>query len=247
MSDTVKGRFIVPQVQLSDAAVAARINLGLTDAALGEDLDGVPQPLTASSAIEQAHIEFEAGKSGFSESRYEVLYNDHGLLSVEFTSEYKGAYQSSVKRHATFDLRTGRLLEVRDMVADTTALQQRWQQSINRRVTDHLNSLPKEYPQIETDTNLLADVKHRLYWNDSTKVVELQAGEPRFYDFAINSFGLMLYYDFGFPHVMEPLQPDTDYQFTYADIRLWLKPRGPLSFKLETSPPSSKSAASPRG
>jgi hypothetical protein len=247
VSDTAKGRFVVPQVQLPDAAVAARINLGLTDAALGEDLDEVPQPLTASAAIEQAHVEFAAAKSGFTESRYEVLYNDHGLLSVEFTSEYKGAYASSVKRHATFDLRTGRLLEVRDLVADTLALQQRWQQSINRRVAEHLSALPKNFPQIEADTNLLADVKHRLYWNDSTSMVELQAGEPRFYDFAVTSFGLMLYYDFGFPHIIEALQPDPDYQFTYADIKLWLKPKGPLSFKLEGSPPSSKSAANPRG
>lgn len=247
VSDTIKGRFIVPQVQLPDAVAAARINLGLVDAALGEDLENVPQPLIVSTAIEQAHAEFESKKNDFTESRYEVLYNDHGLLSVEFTSVYGGTYSSTVKRHATFDLRSGRLLEVRDVVADTLALQQRWQQSINRRVTEHLRALPKEYPQIETDTNLLTDVKHRLYWNDSTSTVELQDGEPRFYDFAITSFGLVLYYDFGFPHVIEALQPDSDYQLTYADIKQWLKPKGPLSFKIEASPPSSKSAANPRG
>ncbi|MDF7811248.1 hypothetical protein P1X16_07720 [Hymenobacter sp. YC55] len=247
VSDTIKGRFIVPQVQLPDAVAAARINLGLVDAALGEDLDDVPQPLVVSTAIEQAHAEFEGKKNDFTESRYEVLYNDHSLLSVEFTSVYGGAYPSTVKRHATFDLRTGSLLKVRDLVADTLALQQRWQQSINRRVTEHLGTLPKEYPQIETDTNLLTDVKHRLYWNDSTSTVELQEGEPRFYDFAVTSFGLVLYYDFGFPHVIEALQPDSDYQLTYAEIKRWLKPKGPLSFKIEASPPSSKSAANPRG
>ncbi|WP_375435803.1 hypothetical protein [uncultured Hymenobacter sp.] len=247
VSDTVKGRFIVPQVQLPDAAAAARVNLGLVDVALGEDLEDVPQPLTVSTAIEQAHTEFEGKKSDFTESRYEVLYNDHGLLSVEFTSEYRGAYPSTVKRHATFDLRTGRLMAVRDLVADTLALQQRWQQSISRRVTEHLRTLPEEYPQLATDTNLLADVKHRLYWNDSTSTVELQAGEPRLYDFAVTSFGLVLYYDFGFPHLIEALQPDSDYQLTYADIKLWLKPKGPLSFTIESSPPSSKSATNPRG
>lgn len=247
VSDTVKGRFFVPQVQLPDAATAARINLGLADAALGEDLEDVPQPLTVGTAIQQAHTEYEGKKSDFTQSRYEVLYNNHGLLSVEFTSEYMGAYPSTVKRHATFDLRTGRLLAVRDLVADTLALQQRWQQSINRRVTEHLRTLPQEYPQLETDTNLLTDVKHRLYWNDSTSTVELQAGEPRLYDFAVTSFGLVLYYDFGFPHVIEALQPDSDYQLTYADIKAWLKPKGPLSFTTEASPPSSKSSANPRG
>ncbi|MBO0358915.1 hypothetical protein J0X19_13235 [Hymenobacter sp. BT186] len=230
VSDTIKRRFIVPQVQMANAAVAARINLGLADAALGEDLEDVPQPLTALAAIEQAHIEFEAGKSGFTESRYEVLYNDHNLLSVECISEYLGAYPSTVRRHATFDLRTGRLLEVRDLIADTVALRQRWQQSINRRVTEHLRTLPNEYPQLTTDSVLLADVKQRLYWNDSLHAVELLPEEPRFYDFALTPFGLMLYYDFGFPHVIQALQPDLNYQFLYADLKPWLKPKGPLEF-----------------
>lgn len=230
VSDTIKHRFIVPQVQMANTAVAARINLGLTDAALGEDLDDVPQPLTAEAAIAQAHTEFEAGKSGFTESRYEVLYNDHNLLSVECISEYLGAYPSTVRRHATFDLRTGRLLEVRDLIADTAALRQRWQQSINRRVTEHLQTLPNEYPQLTTDPKLLADVKQRLYWSDSLNAVELLPEEPRFYDFALTPFGLMLYYDFGFPHVIQALQPELDYQFLYADLKPWLKPKGPLEF-----------------
>ncbi len=230
VSDTIKHRFVVPQVQMANAAVAARINLGLTDAALGEDLEDVPQPLTAQAAIDQAHVEFEAGKSGFTESRYEVLYNDHNLLSVECISEYLGAYPSTVRRHATFDLRTGRLLEVRDLVADTASLRQRWQESINRRVTEHLRTLPNEYPQLTTDSVMLADVKQRLYWNDSLKAVELLPEEPRFYDFALTPFGLMLYYDFGFPHVIQALQPELNYQFLYANLKPWLKPKGPLDF-----------------
>jgi hypothetical protein len=230
VSDTVRRRFIVPQVEMANAAVAARINLGLTDAALGEDLDDVPTPLTALAAIAQAHVEYEAGKSGFTEARYEVLYNDHNLLSVECISEYQGAYPSTVRRHATFDLRTGRLLEVRDLVADTAALRQRWQQSINRRVTEHLRTLPNEFPQLTADSVLLADVKQRLYWNDSLKAVELLPEEPRFYDFALTPFGLMLYYDFGFPHVIQALQPELNYQFNYGDIKQWLKPKGPLDF-----------------
>jgi len=235
VSDTIKGRFVVPQVQMANMAVAARINLELADAALGEDLDEVPQPLTALAAIEQAHAEFAIGKSGFTTSRYEVLYNDHNLLSVECISDYQGAYPSTVRRHATFDLRTGRLLEVRDLVADTVALRQRWQQSINRRVTEHLRTLPNEYPQITTDTKLLADVKQRLYWNDSLGAVELLPEEPRFYDFALTPFGLMLYYDFGFPYVIQALQPDLDYQFSYVDLKSWLKPKGPLDFPLAAS------------
>jgi len=230
VSDTVGGRFVVPQVQLPDAAVAFRINMDLADATLGEDLTMVPYPLTALTALHQARMEYKAkGQSGFVGSGYRVLYNDHGLLSVEFTANYLGAYPSSSTRHATFDLRTGRLLEVRDLLTDTLALRQRWQQAINRRVADYLRTLPNESPQL--DANMLVDVKRRLYWNDSTQAVQLEGDDPRFYDFALTPAGLMLYYDFGFPHVIQALQPPPDYLFSYAMLTPWLKPKGPLDFR----------------
>jgi hypothetical protein len=232
VSDTVDGRFVVPQVRLPNAVVSDRINRGLVDVSLGEDLEAIPSPLTALAGVRQAQAEYQAkSRRGFVGARYEVLYNDYGLLSVEFKADYLGAHPSSTVRHATFDLRTGRLLEVRDLVADTLALRSRWLQSINRRIANHLRKLPAEYPQMDAD--LLADVRRRLYWNDSTQTVQLEGDDPRFYDFALTPFGLMLYYDFGFPHVIEALQPDSDYLFSYAMLAPWLKPKGPLDFRRE--------------
>ncbi|AII54147.1 hypothetical protein [Hymenobacter sp. APR13] len=230
VGDTGKSAFVVPQVQLPVAAAAGRINQYLVDAALGEDLEMLPEPLTAASGLRQALAEYEInGQSGFVGTSYEVLYNDDYLLSMALTAEYMGAYPSSSVRHATFDLRTGRLLQVRDLLADTLALRQRWQQSINRRIGAHLAALPTSYPEL--DTAMLADVRQRLYWNDSTRTATLEANDPRFYDFALTPFGLTLYYDFGFPHVIQALQPETDYLFPYADLKAWLKPKGPLEFK----------------
>ncbi|WBA42741.1 hypothetical protein [Hymenobacter canadensis] len=230
VGDTGKSMFVVPQVQLTIPAAAARINQYMIDAALGEDLEVLPDTLTAASGIRQALAEYETnGQSGFVRASYEVLYNDHFLLSMEFTAEYMGAYPSSSVRHATFDLRTGRLLQVRDLLADTLALRQRWQQSINRRIGAHLAALPASYPEL--DTAMLADVRQRLHWNDSTRTATLEANDPRFYDFALTPFGLTLYYDFGFPHVIQALQPESDYLFPYADLKAWLKPKGPLEFR----------------
>lgn len=231
VGDTLNGsRFVVPQVRLPQPTVAARINLALTDAALGEDLEYLPEPFTAQAGIKQAQAEYDAKQqSGFVGAHYEVLYNDQYLLSVAFTADYMGAYPSSSTRHATFDLRTGQQLEVRDMVADTAALRQRWQESINRRVANHLSTLPKEYPEVDAD--MLGELQRRLYWNDTTRTVQLEAGDPRLYDFALTPFGIVLYYDFGFPHVIEALQPDTEYLFPYAELKAWLKPKGPLAFR----------------
>jgi hypothetical protein len=230
VGDTGKSLFVVPQVQLPAPTAMARINQYLVDAALGEDLEMLPEPLTAAAGIRQALAEYEANdQSGFVGTSYEVLYNDNFLLSVALTAEYMGAYPSSATRHATFDLHTGRLLQVRDLLADTLALRQRWQQSINRRVGAHLAALPANYAAL--DAEMLADVRQRLHWNDSTRTAILEDGDPRFYDFALTPFGLTLYYDFAFPHVIQALQPESDYLFPYADLSAWLKPDGPLNFK----------------
>lgn len=230
VGDSGKSDFVVPQVQLPNAAAMARINQYLVDAALGEDLEMLPVPLTAANGIRQALAEYAANdQSGFVGTSYEVLYNDHHLLSVALTAEYMAAYPSSATRHATFDLRTGHLLQVRDLLADTLALRQRWQQSINRRIGAHLAALPTDYPEL--DAEMLADVRQRLYWNDSTRTTTLEANDPRFYDFALTPFGLTLYYDFGFPHVIQALQPESDYLFPYTELSAWLKQKGPLNFK----------------
>lgn len=230
VGDTGQGLFVVPQVQLPAGAAGARINRQLLDAALGEDLEELPQPFTPQTGLRQALAEYDAnGQSGFVRANYEVLYNDRGLLSVALTAEYMGAYPSTATRHATFELRTGRLLQVRDLLADTLALRQRWQQSITRRVGAHLAALPTDYPEL--DTAMLADMRQRLGWNDTTRTVQLEGSDPRFYDFALTPFGLTLYYDFGFPHVIQALQPEADYLFPYAALSAWLKPKGPLDFK----------------
>jgi hypothetical protein len=230
VGDTGRSFFVVPQVQLPAGAVGARINQQLLDAALGEDLEVLPEPFTPQTGLRQALAEYDAnGQSGFVRNSYEVLYNDRGLLSVALTAEYMGAYPSSSTRHATFELRTGRLLQVRDLLTDTLALRQRWQQSITRRIGAHLATLPTDYPEL--DTAMLADVRQRLGWNDTTRTVRLEGNDPRFYDFSLTPFGLTLYYDFGFPHVIQALQPESDYLFPYADLSAWLKPKGPLDFK----------------
>jgi hypothetical protein len=140
-----------------------------------------------------------------------------------------GAYPSSATSHATFDLRTGRLVRVGQLVRDTLALRRRWQQAISREVAARLRTLTTDYPELDTDG--LGDIQQRLGWDAELGKVRFETGNPSFADFALTPAGLVLYHDFGFPHVILALEPEEAYPFSYASLRAWLNPQGPLGFR----------------
>ena len=219
--------FTMPQVRLPDAAAAARLNAALVRE-FGRNMDSTPA--TAVRAVRQALAEYQTNDhSGFVGAGYEVLYNAHNLLSVELTAEYLGAYPSSGTRHATFDLRTGRQLTLAQLVADTVALRRRWRREINAAVAEHLGSFATAYP--EADAELRADIMARMAWDSTRQQVVFAPNEPRLNDFALSPTGLTLYHSYDFPHVIQALEPVTDYAFPYAQLKAWLRPTGPLGFR----------------
>jgi hypothetical protein len=222
--------FVVPQVQpLPNRAAAPRINRALA-AAFAENMETAPAPLTAAGALKQAAAEYKANdQQGFTGASYEVLYNAHNLLSVALHNEFMGAYPSTNTVHLTFDLRTGQRLAVRQLVADTLALRRRWQLAIGRRVAAHVRALSPDDPDL--DAEMRAEVRERLGVDKTGRPTALEPNEPRFNDFALTATGLTLYHNFDFPHVIQGLAPDPDYLFSYAELKNWLKPAGPLGFR----------------
>jgi hypothetical protein len=47
-------------------------------------------------------------------------------------------------------------------------------------------------------------------------------------DFEVATDGLVFLYDAGFPHVIQAIQPDGRYRFTYKELKPYLKPDGLL-------------------
>ncbi|RTQ52408.1 hypothetical protein EJV47_05175 [Hymenobacter gummosus] len=219
------GRFELPQVQLPDAAVAARLNQAIVAASfVGED-DW--QGLSARQAVQRCLREYqENDHQGLTSLSYSVVHNDEGLLTLARSSEYMGAYPSADTRCLVFDVRSGRRLTMGDLAGDTTALRRHWRAAISRRVAAFLQRAPQDFPD---DSALVRELPGLLRWNAATRQVDFDAHEPRFYDFAVTRRGLTLTYSFGFPHVIQAAEPEGDYSFTYAELRPWLRPAGPLA------------------
>ena len=48
-------------------------------------------------------------------------------------------------------------------------------------------------------------------------------------DLSIYGRGVTFYFDAGFPHVIQALEPDEEYFFSYAELRPYIKRNGPLA------------------
>ncbi|MDQ2770718.1 MAG: hypothetical protein M3Y54_09475 [Bacteroidota bacterium] len=221
-------RFMLVQVLLPDAAVAARVNRQLADI-FAENLEK-PAGQSATRAVQQALAEYKAAnRHGFTNASYDVLYNGHYLLSVALHYEYMGAYPSTATHHATFNLRTGQLLTVGQLVQDTLALRRRWQASISRAVATTVAALPTDYPDMEAGER--PDIEERFGWNAKLKKVIFAPGQPHFDEFGLTTKGLELYHSFEFPHVIQALEPDGTCLIPYSTLKAWLQPSGLLSFR----------------
>ena len=218
-------RYRVPQVQLpaAGAAAARRINAALIQQLLTDNLEDARPAATVAQAVQRVRAEYEGnGQSGVYATSYRVLLNQGGLLSLALTVEYSAAYPSTEIRHATFDLRTGRLLALADLLADTLALRQRWHQRLNQRVATRLREVAREYPG---DSGAAQVVRDYTQWSDSAHQV-LPRSWPPLGEFALTPQGLVLFSRFEFPHVVLALAPANDYLFAWAQVRPWLKPGG---------------------
>ena len=50
-----------------------------------------------------------------------------------------------------------------------------------------------------------------------------------FKEFSVDLKGVTIYYDYGFPHVLEALQPAGEYHFTWTEIKQFVRPDGLLA------------------
>lgn len=150
----VGARFQVPQVRLPDAAVARRINRVLLRDFTGyfDTVDSAASPARQLRQVARECCYDEATKSwrefgngGLTATAYTVLLNQEFLLSLAVSHDNADRTEPGGP-HFTFDLRTGRLLTLADLLADPPAqLNQRLGGAINRRLRDDLARVAAEY------------------------------------------------------------------------------------------------------
>lgn len=155
--------------------------------------------------------------SWLDEFDYVVNHNGNHILDLTFTQSGMAAYPDSQSKHFSIDLRTGRVLKAEDVFLSTKL------DELARLVDERLQNEIKGLTEVVKADKSIDDPANVIEAYEQLKfeVVNLS-------DFLVGRDGLTFLYDAGFPHVIEALQPDGQYKFTYGELKPFIKREGPL-------------------
>jgi hypothetical protein len=150
------------------------------------------------------------------EFSYDVNYNQNYILDLTFWQTGSAAYPDTQHKHFTIDLRRGAVVKATDVFL-VDKLEQ-LASLVNAKLQQELkDSTPEILKSGEISANDLRDLHDALKF----EVKNLD-------DFEFATDGLVFLYDAGFPHVIQAIQPDGRYRFTYKELKPYLKPDGLL-------------------
>lgn len=150
---------------------------------------------------------------------YRVNYNKNFILDITFTQSGVAAYPDTQTKHLAINLKTGELIKAAD-VFKADALN-RLAELVNQKLQAEIKQKIRELQQ-DKDTD--ADEKKSL--TEAFEGLKIQV--ENLDDFSISDKGMTFLYDAGFPHVIQALQPERKYFFSYAELRPFIKTDGLL-------------------
>lgn len=147
---------------------------------------------------------------------YDVNYNADYILDVTFSQTGSAAYPDTQHKHFTIDLRRGAVVKASDVFLSGKL------EELAGLVNDKLQKeLKDSTPEILKGGDITANDLRDLHEALKFEVQNLD-------DFEVTRDGLVFLYDAGFPHVIEAIEPDGRYRFTYRELKPFLKPDGLL-------------------
>ncbi|MDX6529807.1 MAG: hypothetical protein QOH41_2097 [Blastocatellia bacterium] len=198
------------------AIVRYPIVSGLTDAAA---LRRIQKTLAVKNVFDSSIEEYRQD-SWLTDFDYKVNYNKNYLLDITFTQDGMGAYPSTSTKHFLIDLRRGTVVKSSD--AFNPGSLGTLASMANQKLKAEARELSKD---VESDKEQDAEQKKSL----QEQLDQLTFTVENLDDFSVSDKGVTFLYDAGFPHVIQALQPDGNYFFSYAELRPHLRPDGPLS------------------
>jgi hypothetical protein len=148
---------------------------------------------------------------------FKVNYNKNHILDITFWQEGSGSYPDTQTEHRAISLKTGDVLKARDVFkADALdALARMANESLRAAVAEQVKVVEQDKDLTEKDS-----LKEELRG--------LTFGVEHLDNFMVGDRGITFLYDAGFPHVIQALEPDGEYFFTYARLAPYIKRDGPL-------------------
>jgi hypothetical protein len=154
---------------------------------------------------------------------YKVGYNKNYLLDVTFTQSGMGAYPDTQNKHFIINLKTGTVIKAAE--AFDKRLSPKLVQLIDAKLQSEIREIIKG---LASDKELSNDERESL----KSTFSELRFTEENLDEFEVSNTGIAFLFDAGFPHVIQALQPDGRYFFSFAALKNYIRNDGPLAILL---------------
>jgi hypothetical protein len=158
----------------------------------------------------------KGGEFWLNEVGYTVNYNKNYLVDADFNRDGCGAYPDGSIYHVLVDLKTGSQVVAKN--AFNQASMPKLKELIKAKMKQEVQDSYKEFAKSPDE---LSALKGQL--KEPTEVPTEVLN-----NFTVSDKGLTFAHDWGFPHVLEALQPEGHYFFSFADMKPFLNTTGPL-------------------
>ena len=150
---------------------------------------------------------------------YKVNYNQNDLLDISFWEEGVGAYPDTQHKHFAINLKTGEVIKAAGAfeAGSLERLAGMANEKLRAEVAERMAELDKDKETGAEEKDSLKDDLRGLTF-----------GVENLDEFEVSGKGVTFLYDAGFPHVIQALQPDGRYFFSYEQLAPYVKRGGPL-------------------
>jgi hypothetical protein len=146
---------------------------------------------------------------------YEVAYNKDGILDINLITEGSGAYPDGSSRHVVLNTKTGRTATIADTFFNLPGLMVMIDRAQKQEVADKIKELERDDPdEVDYFRQMMDDGEYRIGKLD---------------EFSISDDGVTFIFDYGFPHVIQALEPDGEYFFSWEELNPYIRARGLLA------------------
>lgn len=145
------------------------------------------------------------------EADYKVNYNKNGILDISLSVTGTGAYPSTFVRTVVVNTKTGLRVTPKDVFTDLPGLAAKGKKAQQAEIKKGLADIKKEEPDAENPENLFESADFTV---------------ENLNEFSVSDGGVTFIYDYAFPHVIQAMQPDGRYFFSWKEISRHVKPAG---------------------
>lgn len=156
------------------------------------------------------------GNQWLEEADYEVGYNKNGILSIALSMDGTAAYPDGMTKQVVVDLRNGTRVRPVDAFSNLPGLLALVRKARDKEVAQAIADIKKD-PENK-------DIDPSDQFKESAKYNPLKLDE-----YSVADGGVTFHYDYGFPHVIQALQPAGEFTFTWKQLKPYIKAGGLLT------------------